>query len=139
MNTYGEVAEWRANAIGNLQDLLTGEQPVCQLFFRWINGLILSCQYQQQSDLICGLSTDGEIALFFGLGEMLSIPVQPGPPKLHPEGDVAQFGAQRIAPGLWSLSPSVNLPDLIHFFAVLHGVPDPAPWEQRIILPGGAI
>jgi hypothetical protein len=46
---------------------------------------------------------------------------------------LAAFGIIEIVPGLWHLTPSLNLPGVLHMFVVVYDVPSPAPWERRII------
>lgn len=61
------------------------------------------------------------------------------PVALHVDGpeftddSLVAFGVSEIAPGLWSLTPSLNVPELLHVFVVLYAVPEPAPWESRIL------
>jgi hypothetical protein len=116
------------------------------LFFRWINGIfpLRAGTMERQlwlgdDELISGVLEDGSVAIVFSPGVPLPIPIVAGKPKIGIGGDVESFGAKRIAAGLWALSPSLNIPEVIHGFIVLHGVPDPAPWERSIILPGGAL
>lgn len=46
----------------------------------------------------------------------------------------SRSGPSRSAPGIWCLSPSLNVPGLVHAFVVLYGVPDPAPFDKRILV-----
>jgi hypothetical protein len=55
-------------------------------------------------------------------------------PEVHPVLGVMRYQAKRVCAGVWALNPSLNVDGLIHAFVVLHGVPDPAPWERRIVL-----
>jgi hypothetical protein len=47
---------------------------------------------------------------------------------------IEAFQMRRICAGVWAMAPSLNIPGVIHAFVVLHGVPEPAPWEQLVIL-----
>ena len=49
-------------------------------------------------------------------------------------GELEIFGAVNIAQGVWSLTPSLNLPGLIHCFVVLYEVPPAASWLQSTVL-----
>jgi len=42
-----------------------------------------------------------------------------------------RWGLMKLAPGVWDVPQSVFIPDQIHTFVTLVGVPDPAPWEKR--------
>ena len=54
---------------------------------------------------------------------------------MSPLGDeLVEFGVDRIAPGLWVLNPSLNIPGVLHAFIALYDVPNPAPWEGGLIL-----
>lgn len=46
-------------------------------------------------------------------------------------GQLLTFGVRPVAPGLWYLYPSLNLPGQIHAFVVLYDVPTPAPWDSE--------
>jgi hypothetical protein len=66
----------------------------------------------------------------FGDVEMVPFLIRPGQPELHADGSVKIFGSRKIGPGTWVVTPSLNVPEMIHAFLVLCGVPEPAPWEQ---------
>lgn len=125
MKTFADVAEWCAGAAMQFGD---PSAVVCQLFFQWREDLRAAA-----GDLACGLHGD-EVALVLGPDVALPIPLQLGEPEISDEG-VITFGTDLIAPGLWAVTPSFNMPGVIHAFVVLYGVPDPAPWEKRIVLP----
>jgi hypothetical protein len=50
------------------------------------------------------------------------------------DGVMVRYRARKVCDGVWALDPSLNIPGMLHAYVVLHGVPDPAPWEKRIIL-----
>lgn len=127
MKSCERVTEWREGAALEFGDPAV---PVCQLFFCWTD---LFAAYQGD-DLVCGTML-GQFGVRLGPGEMIPMSVVEGNPVLDMIGCVAQFGATKIADGLWSLTPSLNLPEVIHGFVVLYGVPNPAPWERRVVLP----
>lgn len=70
---------------------------------------------------------DGQTTLFVA-GEALPMTIELGPMRLNGE-QIMAYGATRIVPGVWVLEPSLNVEELIHGFVLIHGVPDPAPWE----------
>lgn len=127
MKTCPEVAEWCDGAARAYGD---PSVPVCQLFFRWQSDL----KRISGQDLVCGIH-NGDVIL--GLGPAfppLPLRVATGEPTFNEHDELTAFGAEVIAPGVWALTPSLNAEGLIHGFVVLYGVPDPAPWEQRILL-----
>jgi hypothetical protein len=44
------------------------------------------------------------------------------------------YGLRKATKGVWALAPSLQIPGVVHCYLVFHGVPDPAPWESRIIV-----
>jgi hypothetical protein len=64
----------------------------------------------------------------------VQIPVSADGAKYSDAGELEIFGVRRAGPGVYALAPSLNLPGFFHAFVVLHGVPEPPPWERRIIL-----
>jgi len=128
MKTFAEVEDWVAGAYRLYGD---PSVPVCQLFFRWVDDLTAVGE-----DLVAGL-VDGELVLLLG-PEFPPFPmrVANGRLQMNERGELVAYGAAKIIPGVWALKPSLNAPGLIHGFVVLHGVPDPAPWESVIVVPG---
>lgn len=127
MRTMAEAMEWHHGAATAFGD---PAEPVCQLFFRWQENL---AQYNG-GELACGMH-DGELTLLLGpVFPPLPMPVQAGAMRVKNVDKLEAYGADRIGPGLWSLEPSLNAEGLIHGFVVLYDVPDPAPWEQRILV-----
>lgn len=41
-----------------------------------------------------------------------------------------RWGLVKLAPGVWDVPVSIVVPDQIHAFVTVTGVPDPAPWER---------
>lgn len=133
MKTFTEVAEWCLGAVDAFGD---SSVPVCQLFFRWQDNLQ---RFTVGDDtLVCGIS-EGAFALVFGGLSMPAFPlsVREGEPEVTDE-EVITYGAVRVVDGVWAITPSLNVVGFIHGFVVVYDVPDPAPWERRIILPGRA-
>ena len=128
MKTFAEVTDWCAGAAEAFGD---PSVTVCHLFFCWHDDLNA---YRGQ-ELACGMIGD-ELVLLCGPDfPPFAIPVSTG--QMQVENDeLTAYGAERITRDVWAITPSLNAVGIIHGFVVLHGVPDPAPWERRIILPG---
>lgn len=123
MKTRAEMLQWIEEAAATLGDPAIA---VGQAFFRW------DPKWRDGGEDLACHEEGGGIALVLG-GTAIAVRVQLGEPKITPNG-LEAFGATPIAPGVWSLSPSLNLPGIVHVFVVLYGVPDPAPWERRIVI-----
>lgn len=52
----------------------------------------------------------------------------PGPPA---PAKMKHWGLTKLGPSVWTVSPSVHLPDAFHGYVTLCEVPDPAPWEAK--------
>lgn len=130
MKRAAQLLEWIKGAAAEFGD---ASVPVCQMFLRWEQDL----DAYEGEDLACGL-IDGQLAIDLGpqLGQH-PIEIETTGARVDDQGRLAAFGVEPIAPSVWSLTPSLNMPPVVHGFIVLYGVPDPAPWERRIILPGG--
>lgn len=132
MKTFSEVAEWMRGAAEQFGD---PSVPVAQLFVRWRGDMEKFHRDEFAGELRCGM-LDGEFAILLGRDlPPLPLPVELDGPKIGEEGELQAFGAELVTPGVWALNPSLNAQGLIHAFIVLYGVPDPAPWERRIVLP----
>lgn len=133
MRTIREVEEWRELIAEEYGDPAAA---VCQLFARYVEGDHRPKSATELFELFCFY--DGEDGLVLWLGPELVIPldISSAGPEIYGEGELLKFGAERVAPGLWSLNPSLNMPGEIHGFVTLYDVPHPAPWEQLIVLAG---
>lgn len=49
------------------------------------------------------------------------------------DGELEAFHVVKMSAGTWALNPSLNIPGALHAYVVLHSVPDPAPWEKRLV------
>lgn len=136
MRTFSEVLAWCDGAAEAYGDPAA---PVCQLFVRWCDDLeryVARLEGAADGELACGLA-GGRPTLVLGPAfHLLPLPIQKGAPELE-GGDLVMFGAKLITRGVWALAPSLNVPGLIHGFVILYDVPEPAPWERRIVLPSG--
>ena len=130
MKTVAEVAEWREGAEAQFGDPAIA---VGQTFFRYVADV----DAYRGGDLVFGVKPGDGLELRIwpdssgACGVLLNVSMN-GPDLCGDE--LVGFGVERIQPGLWVLSPSLNMPGTIHAFVTLYGVPDPAPWEKRIIL-----
>lgn len=128
MRSCEQLEAWCAGAAAQFGD---PSAPVCQIFARWKDYPVPRCD----DDIACGIQ-DGEFVIFLGPEFPRIAPrVILGEPLIRRDGGLEAFGAELVAPGVWALDPSLNIEGVIHAFVVLCGVPDPAPWERRILLP----
>lgn len=129
MTSCAEVERW---IVGAAQKYGDPSKPVCQLFFRWQDlqrGDLLG------PDLACGF-VDGQVMLLCGPDiPPLPVTIVHGAPQVTARRQLLAYGATRIAPGVWSVAPSLNVAGVIHGFVVLYDVPDPAPWTRMVVLP----
>jgi hypothetical protein len=123
-----DVEVWRAGALLECGD---PSDPVCQMFFHFQADLV---RYDGEA-LACGYTRDDLLVLLGATASPLPVPVRCGDPVIAPTGELDAFGLSPITGDVWALSPSLNLPGVLHGFVVLYGVPTPAPWESRILLP----
>jgi hypothetical protein len=72
-------------------------------------------------------------ALVFGDPILIELPLKLGEYELDEDGSVKKFGLRKIGPGTWVMSPSLNSLQ-VHAFLVFCKVPEPAPWENQIIV-----
>lgn len=132
MNTIPQVEQWILGAAAQFED---PAEPVCQLFFRWQDE---RSQPAAPEDLVCSFDGD-ELVLQIGSAfPPLPMHIVAGEPRIGLEGAVEAFGVEFVTAGVWALTPSLNVPGMLHGFVVLYDVPQPAPWVRRILLPGDA-
>jgi hypothetical protein len=123
LKTFTEVSDW---CIGAAELFGDPAIPICQLFVRYVADV---AGYRGE-DLVCG---GASLALW--LAPELSVPfaISKTGPHQNALGELVAFGAQRVVPGVWFLTTSLNIPNVIHAFVVLYDVPNPAPWEGIVI------
>ena len=130
MKTIQEVEHWRQQAemeYGN------AALPVGQLFVRYVEGDSRPT-VDEYFDLFC-FWENNELVLW--LGPDLIVPIEVSDKgALFDQGELRAFGASAITTGLWALTPSLNLPGVIHGFITLYDVPSIPPWVRRIVLVG---
>lgn len=127
MKKVDELMDWCAGA---LQEFGDPSAVICQMFFEW-----RSDASRLRGGQLCCAVVAGKPTLWLGPIGALSIEISNGNHMLNPDGSIAAFGAEQISAGVWSLFPSLNVPGVVHGFVVLHGVPNPAPWERLILVP----
>jgi hypothetical protein len=91
------------------------------LFVRWELGSMMSAHWER-----------GLLVLRPGDGSEVKLQVSLEAPVVTWDG-LEAFHVRRICDGVWALAPSLNIPGELHAFVVLHGVPDPAPWERLVL------
>lgn len=127
MKTLTEIQEWCAGAEEEFGD---PAEPICQIFARYVSDL----SHYHGDEIVCGMEKD-ELVLWL---PQLPVPfsILTGKPDISRDGELMAFGAEMISSGVWALTPSLNMPGVIHAFVVLYNVPTPVPWEQLIVLAG---
>lgn len=122
MKTLDELKAWCEGAERRLGD----PAAACgHAFFRFAPGAALL----RTQDLT--FRFDGLQLLLRVSQRTLPISVSIAPSVVMKGGAIEAFGMDKIAPGLWALNPSLNIPGRLHVFVVLYGLPSLAPWESR--------
>lgn len=125
MKTFAEVKQWCSEATVAFGDPAV---PICHLVFRWVDP-----DTYTGDELACG-ERGFRFFLWLSPNDAVPMKIALGCPEVTVDDVVDSFGVDRIAPGVWMLHPSLNIEGLIHGFVVLRDVPEPAPWERRIIV-----
>ena len=120
IRTFEHLTDWTFGATEIFGD---PSEAICHLFFRWSQDP----KHNPGGELVCGQSMDG-IGLWIHRNHVIPVPVITGEQRMV-DGNLEAFGSEKIAPGVWALTPSLNIREL-HGFVVLYDVPDPAPWES---------
>lgn len=134
MKTFADVAAWCAGAAHHFGD---PSDAVCQIFLRWQDPLPIIIDDRDPCSLaVCAWLNDRLMPILGpGFPELPMEIAADGNYEVNEYGELTKYAAQRVCPGVWSISPSLNVEGVIHAFLVLYNVPDPAPWERRIVLP----
>ena len=128
MRTLAELQAWRDKAT----EILGDPAATCGVaFFRYVRSGPLF-----DPDLIFSDEGSDLLLRFERRSAPLRISISREGPKML-AGELVEFGVDRIAPGLWVLNPSLNIPGVLHAFIALYDVPDPAPWEGGLIVLAG--
>lgn len=138
MKTIREVVDWCNGAEAQFGDPAI---PVAQIFVRYVADI----DSYRGEDLAFGFSAMtgpnadvAELRLRLFPGESprewpvrgVALPVAMDGPRFALD-QLLTFGVRPVAPGLWYLHPSLNIPGEIHTFVVLYDVPTPAPWDTE--------
>lgn len=124
MRTIAELKQAREWARSQLGD---PARAVLHLFFRWHN----SNGMEYSGDELVASMWGGRLALWPARQWPLSLPVVVGPAKITDPQTMAMeaWGSERLGPGVWAITPSINQPGTFHAYVILTDVPEPAPWE----------
>lgn len=125
MKTIQELTEWIEGAAEEFAD---PSEPIAQIFCKWVEPL----EIYRGDELVAG-TLNGTSYLRLGPGAMLPVQIQTGRQGTIDQEGMPTYGAQPIAPGLWSLTPSLYIPGFVHAFVTLYNVPIKTPWETRVI------
>ena len=124
MRTLKQVKRWIEGAIDNFGD---PSAPTGVIFARFVT------QPTRNEELVLAAWHERKLHIDFG-GGWLPVPIDVDGPVIDEErGSISAWGIEKICPGLWTLSPSIHMPGIIHVFAHSYCVPSPAPWESMII------
>ena len=132
MTSTKDLENWISSARSALGDPALW---VCQIFAQFLpkpsDGLKINAWLDNQETLILSIAHPPFQP------NSIRIPLQFSvhPPKVK-NGVLFAFCLQKVTPGIWELYPSLNMPGILHAFVAIYGVPDPAPWEPQVILPG---
>ena len=129
IKTIVHLQEWIVGASHLYED---AADPICLMFFRWMDRP----EAYRGEDLVCGNLVAGEMDLWINPSESaaLPVPVRFGEQVIDPTGVLVSFGVERIGPGVWAMTPSLNVAGLVHGFVVLYEVPEPAPFAIETVL-----
>jgi transposase len=98
-------------------------------------GLLLARFQQVHRDACADLivSWNGEHLVVNLFNQDFPLAIDANGPRLSDDlvaSSLEAFGIESIAPGLWALTPSLLLPEVLHVFVAVYDVPSPAPWER---------
>jgi hypothetical protein len=126
MKLLSEVEHWLKGTALEFED---PAEPVCQIFARYTESKPVVY------DEVLARWQSGSILLELQKGFFMPMGVNVEGPQVHPSlGTLEAFGVEKICPGMWEMTPSLNVPGLIHAFVTLYDVPEAPPWESRIVV-----
>lgn len=129
MKLLAQVEQWVQATALEFED---PAEPVCQIFARYTEAKPIVY------DEVLARWDSGTIFLELGKGFFMPLEVSADGPRVNQSlGNLEAFGIEQICPGVWELTPSLNVPGLIHAFVTLYDVPQAAPWESRIVVVQG--
>jgi hypothetical protein len=120
INELKQARQWATQKFGNPC------AAIFHLFFRWHDG---NGMEYEGADLIASM-WGGRFTLWPAKRWPLSMPVVVGPAKIADPESMAMeaWGTERLGPGVWAITPSLNQPGALHAYIVLLDVPEPPPW-----------
>jgi hypothetical protein len=130
VTNLNELNAWLTLAEEHLGD---PSAATCVMFVRWHEtptGSDMVADYSPQANALLLLVPGEDGAQIVPLEVSMDGPVMV-------DGRLDAFHIRHISGGVWALYPSLNIPGVIHAYVVLHGVPEPAPWERLIVLVEG--
>lgn len=110
----------------------TGGDPaevVCQVLVPWHPDITRLRDVRPQYN-----HRERVLLLDFTHADVVPVPISESCEPVVVNGEIEAYGLRKACAGVWALAPSLLIPGLVHCYMVFHGVPDPAPWESRIIL-----
>lgn len=129
MKTVSEVFEWCMGVAERYGDPSAKVAPIYARFVaerpQATTDEILATWDHAAGKLLLGIDPD----------DWFDLPITADGPELDiATGNLKAFGISEVCRGLWTLTPSLNMPGLFHFFVHIYDVPESAPWERRIIV-----
>ena len=128
MKTVAEIEEWMAGVAAHFGD---PSARTCQIFAQMVKHPVRSGFH-----LLANWDDQNYLMLNFGSDEWLPLPVDVDGPSAYEDGSIEAYGLKKVCDGVWSITPSLNMPGLIHAFVTIYDVPKPAPWESVIVVVG---
>lgn len=127
LRTIDDLAHWCDVSFEAFGD---ASKPVAVCFARWTDNL----EAYRGEDIAIGRNDPAapeDYALRLGPGCYIAIRLQQKQAFVNAAGELEIFGANEVTDGVWSLTPSLNMPGLIHCFLVLYAVPETADFVMR--------
>jgi hypothetical protein len=126
MKLVSDLQEWLMNAAERFGD---PSIPVGQIFARF------AYKDARESEDIVVVWDGRELRIGVGEGDWLPIPVDVDGPVISEAGELECFGIREVCSGLWQITPSLNVPGVIHAFVIIYDAPIVPPWKSLIITP----
>src|SRR4051812_40595169 len=124
MKLISEIHEWCQGSFDRYGD---AGQAVGQVFARFV-----AQPPPAHTEILAGYDS-GSIALALDVGQWIPLPVSTDGPRANEEtGALEAFGIEEISAGFWTLSPSLNIPGVIHVFVHIYNTPIVPPWKSLI-------
>lgn len=123
------IAELKAARQWSKDKLGDAAAAVLHIFFRWHEGN--GAEYDGP-DLIASM-WNGRFTLWPSTQFPLCMPLVVGPAEIADPNTMAMraWGSERLGPGVWAITPSLNQAGVLHAYIVITDVPEPPPWAVR--------